>query len=164
MKKVCILGTEKRLLPWQNNEYAKECICLKKQIKEEIEFCLKNGYNYFLSNATIGVSMMATEILLNLREEYKIFIEVFVIEDSNITEEWDEKDIERYRYIISKCDKVTPVKENYLFKGKDMLDVYILMNSEAVILGNKRNFHDKTSLYKEYARASGKNIYEIIIK
>lgn len=73
--KCCIIGNEARLLPWKFDENDEKCRKLKEEFEKFIICRIEEGCDYFSLGMGSGVELIGAEIVLNLKQQYNLFLE-----------------------------------------------------------------------------------------
>ncbi len=111
-KTVCLTGHRPRLLPWGYDESKNSCQkfkeCLKNVFCEEIE----DGFSIFMTGMAEGFDMIATEVLLELREEKDISI-IAVIPCARQEIKWKKSQQLRYKKLIDECNQQIVLSQHY---------------------------------------------------
>ena len=158
-KTVCFTGHRPQMLPFGFNEQNPKCIKMKQKIKTKICELIENeGVTNFISGMAIGVDMICAEIVLELKKEYTHITLECAIPCENQSDRWSEAYKQRYRSIISQCDKKTVLQKEYTSSCMHQRNEYMINNSDIVIAvwnGTKSG----TGYTVEYARKNKKLIY-----
>ncbi|MGN0787464.1 MAG: SLOG family protein [Candidatus Onthoplasma sp.] len=102
-----LTGHRPKYLPWGYNETKLCCVKFKSDLKDLLEQSINSGITYFLTGMAEGFDMIATEILIKLRETYK-HIKIFaIIPYLNQDIKWTKQQRERYGEILKQCDMIT---------------------------------------------------------
>ena len=132
MKSVCVTGHRPAKLPWgyetDGTEYNKYRKTLKKCIKQYI----KLGYLNFISGMALGVNMDFAELVIDLKDKYKITLEC-AIPCPDQTKMWSQQQIKRYENIIAHADKVTLVNNHYFSSCMFVRNRYMVDCSDIVL-------------------------------
>lgn len=91
------------------NEYKKIQITLE----ETIISLIKKGVCYFGAGGALGFDTMAALTILKLKEKYPHIKLILVLPCENQTYKWQQKDIDIYENIKSKCDKYVYTSKYY---------------------------------------------------
>lgn len=108
------------------NEYEKIQITLEETIISLIE----KGVCYFGAGGALGFDTMAALTILKLKEKYMHIKLILVLPCENQTYKWQQKDIEIYNDIKSKCDK-------YVYTSKYYYDGCMLKRNKHLVNNSK---------------------------
>ncbi len=132
--KICFTGHRPKGLPWGYDEEKESCLLFKNVMFSIIEKAIINGYTYFISGMTLGVDMICTEIVLELKKKYKNVVLECAIPCLNQEKKWSSSQQERYRKIFKKADVVHYVSENeYTYNCMNDRNNYMVEQSDVVI-------------------------------
>lgn len=103
-------------------------------MQDIIEKAILNNYTYFISGMALGVDMICSEIVLNLKKKYKnIYLEC-AIPCLNQEKEWAHFDQRRYKKILKKADFIYVVNNSpYSTKCMHERNKYMVTKSNVVI-------------------------------
>ncbi|MBQ8522352.1 MAG: DUF1273 family protein [Clostridia bacterium] len=134
MKKYTIsfTGHRPKGLPWGYNENLQGCVKFKQYIKELLVKKINEGYSRFIVGMALGIDMIVAEILIELKGNYDINIECAI---PCLYQEikWSISQQKRYKYILSKCDKITYVSKEYTLGCMQKRNEYMVNNSDLLI-------------------------------
>ena len=127
MRTVAFTGKRPQNLPWRFNEQDERCLQFKEKLKTEIENYIKDGYTTFIVGMALGVDTYAAEAVLTLKKQYPSIILEAAIPCESQSDKWNAADRERYRVLLSQCDKRTYVGREYtancmMERNKYMID------------------------------------------
>lgn len=156
MYRVSFTGYRPAKLPFYGEDDPR-CIDLKSRIFATIQQLADSGATEFLTGMALGVDMWCAEAVLKLREcrpEIKLKA---VIPCRNQQVKWDVSQQRRYSDILSKCDKVVCVSEEYTSdcmhrRNRALVDICDVL--VAVYDGQSGG----TKFTYEYARKKGRKI------
>lgn len=132
--KCCFTGHRPQSLPFGFNETDERCITLKNEIAKNIEkHIVEYGVNYFITGMAIGIDMFAAEIVLNLKEKYPEIQLEAAIPCIEQPDKWSTILQERYRSILSQCDKTTIVQLHYNKECFHIRNRYMVDSSDYII-------------------------------
>lgn len=158
----CFTGHRPQKLPWGFNEDSIDCIGMKEIAKIEIQNAIINyGITHFISGMAIGFDMIAAELVLELKKYYPFITLECAIPCKEQDKLWREQQKERYKYILSKADKITYVSDRPYFDGcMKKRNEYMIDNSSVLIaLFNGKAGGTKQTV--DYAKEKGLKV-EII--
>lgn len=130
----CFTGHRLQKLPFRFNESDPRCVQLKNILLSEIERMItENDVTHFISGMAIGVDMFAAEIVLELRSRYPgITLEAAIPCDGQDAR-WIEPLRERYRKLLTLCDKITQTEKRYTAECMHKRNRYMVDSSEYAI-------------------------------
>ena len=132
-KKCCFTGHRPQRLPWGY----RECGCAFEKCYDDLESAIIkaifDGYTYFISGVALGIDMLASEIVLKLKNEYDIKLEC-AIPCMEQSKGWNSKAKLRYQNIVDHADIVTYVAHSLYFDGcMEERNKYMVENSSRII-------------------------------
>lgn len=138
------------------NEYEK----IRKNLEESIISLIKKGVCYFGAGGALGFDTMAALTILKLKEKYPHIKLILVLPCENQTYKWQQKDIDIYENIKSKCDKYVYTSKYYYNGCMFKRNKHLVDNSKYCIcyLINKTG---GTAYTVNYAKSNGLIIYNI---
>ena len=128
----CLTGYRPDKLPWGYDEEQECCIKFKEDLNVVLEKSILYGLKTFLTGMAEGFDMIATEILLELREKYSIKI-IAVIPCVGQEKYWSEEQQKRYHTILKKCDKKIILNKNYTPTCMNDRNIFMVKHSKVVI-------------------------------
>ena len=132
---------------------------IKTKLQEETERLIRKGVTLFLNGGAIGFDMLAAEVVLSLKPNYNIKLEM-VLPCLNQDKAWNERNKIRYNYILNNADKVTYLSSDY-YKGCMLLrNKYMVDHSEYCIAYLVNQFGG-TYYTVNYALNNDKNVVNI---
>lgn len=129
---VCLTGYRPDKLPWGYNEEKESCVHFKENLKVVLEKAIMYGLKNFMTGMAEGFDMIATEILIALREKYSIKI-IAVIPCIGQERVWSERQQKRYHTILKKCDEKIILNKNYTPACMGVRNKFMVKNSSVVI-------------------------------
>lgn len=148
----CFTGHRK--LP--KEQYAEIEKVLEKRIIELIE----KGVRYFGAGGALGFDTMAALIVLKLKERYPHIKLILVLPCRNQTKKWQQKDIDMYEYIKSKCDKYVYTSQYYYNGCMQKRNKHLVDNSGYCIC-YLTNENSGTAFTVNYAECKNLVVYNI---
>ncbi len=130
---VCLSGHRPKSLPWGYNENMYCCKVFKEDLEKIFINAIEYGIHTFLTGMAEGFDMIATEILIKLKEKYKHIRIIAVIPCKNQEAKWRFSQQIRYRRILRKCDNKIVLLNQY---EKDCMiegNKYMILRSEFCI-------------------------------
>lgn len=159
MEKICCFtGHRPQSLPWKFCEKDPRCQDLKKRLRREIIHAIQEeNIHRFLTGMALGWDTWAAEAVLQLQKQYMVTLEG-ILPCRGQDAFWCEKDRQRYRAILERCNKVTLLQESYTKNCFDPRNHYMVRKSDLVIaLWNGSPSGTGSTL--SYARKYGKTIW-----
>lgn len=130
---VCFTGHRWKKLPFKNENDIR-CTALKKQLQETVIELIENqGITHFISGMALGVDMIAAEIVLALKSTYPYITLEAALYCPEQSERWREENKSRFKKILERCDKVTPVSDFYSNGCEQKRNIYMVDCSSNVI-------------------------------
>ena len=116
------------------NEKDSRCNKLKKMLKKRIVHKIqKENTTAFLSGMALGTDMFAAEIVLELKEKYRNITLTAVLPCRTQAARWNKESITRYEHILTKCDKVIVLQEEYTPSCMHKRNLYMVEHSDCAI-------------------------------
>ncbi len=114
MPQICAFtGHRAAKLPWGYNENDPRCLQLKQVIYDTAEAVYFAGFDRFLCGMAEGCDIYFCEAVIALREEHpEIRIEA-AVPFAGQADKWPRSQRERYERLLSSCDTVTVLQEEY---------------------------------------------------
>ena len=129
----CITGHRPNKLPWNYDENKENCLKFKRNLKILLEEEINYGIKIFLTGMAEGFDMIATEILLELRNEYKEIRIVAIIPCLAQEKLWEISQQNRYYKILSQYDDKIVLSKSYNKNCMNNRNKYMVENSCFVI-------------------------------
>ena len=158
---VCFTGHRPQKLPCGFNEEHPACIKIKSQLRRLIVGVIeKKNVTKFISGMAIGVDMWAAEIVLDLKNDYPNITLEASIPCKNQAASWNIKSKKRYEQLLSHCDTVTILQEQYTVDCMQRRNEYMVDKSDYVLAvwNGKPSGTGKTI---KYAAQQGKPVYYV---
>ncbi len=106
-------GHRAQKLPWRYDESDPRCLDLKQRIYDTAEAVVSSGFTHFICGMAEGCDLYFCEAVFELRCEHpEITIEA-AVPFAGQAELWPAAEKARYERLISACDKVTVLQEEY---------------------------------------------------
>ena len=155
----CFTGHRPNSLPCGYSEEHPACIKIKTQLRRMIVGLIeKKNVTHFIAGAALGVDMWAMEIVLELKEKYPGITLEAAVPCRSQAAKWNAKSKERYERLLSLCDKVTIVQENYTPDCMMKRNEYTVTNSDYVVaVWNGKPSGTGNTI--KYAAQQGKPVY-----
>ncbi len=156
---VCFTGHRPNSLPCGYNEEHPACIKIKTQIRRIIVGLIeRKNVSHFIAGAALGVDIWAMEIVLELKEKYPVITLEAAVPCRSQADRWNAKSKERYKCLLSLCDKVTVVQENYTPDCMMKRNEYMVNSSDYVVaVWNGKPSGTGNTI--KYAAQQGKPVY-----
>lgn len=129
MKVCAIVGSGNRKAPeaYKNPGF-------KKSLYSRLEsLILGENVTYFLSGMSVGTEMLASEIILELKERYPHISLESVIPYENQASRWNEELRDRYFKIAACCDRETMLQKHYSPDCFNRQDLYMIEKADIII-------------------------------
>ena len=94
---------------------------------------LGENVTYFLSGMSVGTEMLASEIILELKERYPHISLESVIPYENQASRWNEELRDRYFNIAACCDRETMLQKHYSPDCFNRQDLYMIEKADIII-------------------------------
>ena len=131
---VCFTGHRPQKLPCGFNEDHPVSLRIKSQLRRLIVGIIeKKNATKFISGMAIGVDQWAAEIVLELKEEYPNITLEAAVPCKNQTASWNVKNKERYERLLSHCDIVTMLQEQYTADCMQKRNEYMVQKADYII-------------------------------
>ena len=112
--KVCAFtGHRAKKLPWGYDESDPRCRSLKAKLRGVVESLCETGVDRFLCGMANGCDLYFAEIVLALQEHYPQIQLEAAVPYVGQAHHWSETEQLRYRSILSRCEDVTVISEEY---------------------------------------------------
>ncbi len=159
IKKCCFTGHRPQRLPWGYRECGSAFRKCYDDLESAIIKAIYDGYTYFISGVALGIDMLASEIVLKLKNEFGIKLEC-AIPCIGQSEVWSEKSRARYKNIVDNADVVTYVSHTPYFDGcMEERNKYMVENSSRIIAVYSGRFGGGgTKKTIEYAQNKGLDV------
>lgn len=129
----CFTGHRPQSLPCKFDETHIVCLKIKRQLKKLIKDLIKKkNVRHFISGMALGVDMWAAEIVLELKKKYSDITLEAAIPCRSQSDRWNSAAKERYVNLLSQCDVITYVQEQYSNDCMMKRNMYMVDNSDFV--------------------------------
>lgn len=153
VKKTCCF-TGHRIIP--AHEYEE----IQNTLEKIVISLINNGVCYFGSGGALGFDTMAALTILKLKEKYPHIKLILVLPCENQTYKWQQKDIDIYENIKSKCDKYVYTSKYYYNGCMFKRNKHLVDNSKYCICYLTKKTGG-TAYTVNYAKSNGLTIYNI---
>lgn len=121
-------GHRPEKLPWGDNESAPGCAALKKRMYLVCRELYARGYRHFVCGMARGADFYFCETVLRLKETCSDAVLIAAVPFRRQASSWGEEDRARYEGLLSRCDRVTVLEEEYsegcyIRRNRRMVDV-----------------------------------------
>ena len=140
------------------DEQHKDCIKIKKTIKEQICFLIAEGYNHFISGMALGVDQWAAEIVLELKIANPNIILESALPCITQAAKWTEEQRSRYIDLLAKSDIITYVNYHYSDTCMYERNKYLVDNADVLLAVYNGKPNSGTAQTVSYARKMGKKV------
>ena len=106
-------GHRAQKLPWRYDESDPRCLDLKQRIYDTVEAVNSAGFTRFICGMAEGCDLYFCQSVLELRSEHSEIRLEAAVPFSGQAEKWPRRERERYERLLSECDKVTVLQEEY---------------------------------------------------
>ena len=106
-------GHRAKKLPWAYDESDPRCLDLKQRIYDTAEAVYFAGYDRFICGMADGCDIYFCEAVLELRSEHPEITVEAAVPFAGQADLWPRTQRERYKRLLSRCDKVTVLQEAY---------------------------------------------------
>lgn len=132
---VCMFtGHRPKGLPFGYNEKDSRYKKLKKALKKLIVNKINEDHTTaFLSGMALGTDIFAAEIVLKLKSKFREITLTAILPCRTQATKWSNKAISRYEHILSKCEKVIVLQEQYTSDCMNKRNIYMVDHSDCVI-------------------------------
>lgn len=161
MRSVAITGYRPMKLPFGFDLDHPDAIRLRAMLKTEYEQLINHGFQFFLTGGALGVDLMAAEVILELKEEYRrkrIRISHWLCLpclDHDL--KWNDADRERLARIMEKSNTVY-VSETPYYNGCMQVRNRYMVDTSRVLLGVYDGQKGGTHSTIEYAKKKNRKI------
>lgn len=130
----CFTGHRPQSLPCGSSETHPICLKIKSQLKRlVIGLIEKKNVTHFISGVALGIDTWAAEIVLELKKEYPNITLETAIPCRSQADRWNAAAKERYNQILSLCDNITYVNEEYTKNCMMERNMYMVDNSNYIV-------------------------------
>jgi len=153
---LCFTGQRPKSLPTNelDKKMSEKYVYIIKKLNELIIESIENGYTYFISGLAQGIDLLASELVLSLKQYYPFLVLECAIPFLNQFSEYSPSEKERYFNIIRNADFVTLVSKEHSSTVYMRRNKYMVDKSSKVLAvwnGNKGGTYNTL----EYAKKKG---------
>ncbi|MBQ1768774.1 MAG: DUF1273 family protein [Oscillospiraceae bacterium] len=121
-------GHRPEKLPWGDNESDPECAALKNRIYHVCRELYERGYRHFVCGMARGADFYFCEAVLRLKESCEGVVLIAAVPFRGQASSWGEADRARYEDLLSRCDRVAMLEDEYsdgcyIRRNRRMVDV-----------------------------------------
>ena len=158
----CFTGHRPQNLLCGFNESHPICLKIKYQLRRLIIGLIKKkNVTHFISGAALGVDMWAMEIILELKKQYSNITLEAAVPCRSQPNKWNIELKEKYKKLLSKCDKITILQEHYTNNCMIKRNKYMVDKSDFVIAVWNGTWTSGTGSTIKYALYFEKPVYYI---
>lgn len=155
----CFTGHRPEGLPFRTDESHPDCVKLKEQLSQEIEWLItEEGVRHFISGMAAGTDLIAAELVLELKQKYPQITLESAIPYEEQAVKWTAAQREQYYRIAGQCDESITLQLTYTRDCMKRRSHYMVDHSGyvlAVWAGAPRSGIGQTV---RYARSLGRQI------
>lgn len=135
MKRVVVTGYKQHELGIFDDQHPGIPI-IKKALKSQLIALIPEGLEWIIVSGQLGVELWATEVILELQEEYPLLKYAVLTPFQDQSQNWNDTNKEKYEAMITHADyhvslTATPYEAPWQFTEKDK---FIIRNSDGMIL------------------------------
>lgn len=159
-KVCCFTGHRPQSLPCGFDETHPACLRIKRQLRRLIVGLIeKKDVTHFISGAALGVDMWAMELVLELKDEYPDITLEAAVPYRSQSNRWKRDARIRYRELLSECDEVTILQEQYTSDCMLKRNRYMVDKSDYVLAVWNGQWGNGTGSTVRYALNCEKEAY-----
>jgi len=155
MKTCAFAGHRPEKMPWGKEENSPLGIEFKFRLREALEYLIGRGYTDFLSGGSRGFDLIASEIVLSLRESYPWIRLTMVCPWNGQADKWEATDRVRWQEILEASDKVVFISGNYEKGVYFRRNAYLIDNANLLLACYNGDSHSGTGQTIRYAHRKG---------
>lgn len=106
-------GHRPERMPWGTREDAPGCVQLKETIQYHVDALYQRGVRHFITGMALGSDQYAGDIVLALRDQDPSVTLEAAVPCIGQAKSWKPEQVRRYQEMLSRCDKVTYVSQEY---------------------------------------------------
>ena len=156
----CFSGHRPSKLPWGYREDDLRCLDLKMDMVQALVELYDRGYRHFLCGMAEGCDLYFAESVLMLRQVHQDVLLEAAVPFRAQAERWVEAQRRRYQDLLSQCDEVNVLQENYN-PGCMMARNRYMVNRSSLLLTCYNGEAGGTRNTILYARSQGLEIVTI---
>ncbi len=121
---------------------------------ETCEDLIAKGFDTFISGGARGFDLLAAEAILTLKKTHPHIRLVMALPCKNQTQGWGKADKERYENVLSLCNQIEYISENY-FEGCMQIRNRFMINNSSICVAYLKNARGGTYSTVLYAKEQG---------
>ena len=129
----CFTGHRSNKLPWKDNESDERCVGLKSEIAARLEGIYESGYRHFICGMALGCDTYFAQAVLALKSIHPDVTLEAAIPCRTQPDGWKKRSQEEYSELVSQCNKVTVLQENYSRGCMMVRNRYMVDNSSLLL-------------------------------
>jgi len=129
----CFTGHRPQKLPWRFDEGDPLCISFKEKLAVVIEAVYESGIRHFISGMALGCDIYCAEAVIALKRAHPDITLEAAVPFSGQSEKWSRSARLRYDRILSLCDRVTLIQQDYTAGCMMRRNRYMVDNSSVLI-------------------------------
>lgn len=158
---VCFTGHRPQGLPCGSSETHPACLKIKRQLTRLIVGVIeKKNVTHFISGMALGTDTWAAEIVLGLKSIYPDITLEAAVPCPSQADRWSAAAKERYNRLLSQCDSITIISEQYTRDCMMKRNKYMVDNS-AYIIAVWNGKPSGTGNTIKYAHDRGKDVFYV---
>jgi uncharacterized phage-like protein YoqJ len=126
-------GHRPEKLPWRFDEENKDCVDLKRRLRDAVDAAYEEGYQHFLCGMARGCDFYFCECALALRSRHSDVTVEAAIPCPTQASAWGEVDRLRWRTLVDACDYETMVSAKYTSDCMQRRNRYLVDHSSLLI-------------------------------
>lgn len=112
-KSCCFTGHRPQKLPWRFDERDLRCTEFKDKLFAVICAVYESGIKHFICGMALGCDMYCAEAVIALKVHHSDITLEAAVPYSGQAENWSESNRRRYNDVLSRCDSITVISEEY---------------------------------------------------
>ena len=134
---------------------------VREELYSRLEALIRGeNVDHFLCGMSAGPEMLASEVILELREKYPRISLESVIPYENQASRWSEELRDRYFNIAACCDRETMLQKHYSPDCLDRKDLYMMEKADIVLFARPHTARRRAKELSS-ARELGKQVVDI---
>lgn len=162
METLCVTGHRPDGLPWgkQRDNTGRRGDYLE-ELKNVVEYCIKNGFRHFISGAAVGVDTDFAFTVLALKKRYPYITLELAIPCPDQDKFWSSDERRDYEELLEKADIKTVVSPYFTGYCMQKRNRYMVDNSDCVLCCYNGAADGGTYNTVKYAEKCGKRLIKI---
>ena len=129
----CFSGHRPMKLPWGMRESDPRCLSARAWIAQQLEELYREGYRRFLCGMAIGCDTYFADAVLDLKERCPDVRLEAAVPCSDQASRWNRVQQEKYRQLLSQCDRVKTFQDSYSADCMQRRNRYMVDESSALV-------------------------------